>query len=82
MLGAIPLLFVVSLVFYLIAAVEYELFLKQDEEVTMLSKTLNKIIDKKQKCTNEDGEEEECPQTNSTSGSRKSLIDGSSLEQI
>lgn len=29
-LGAIPLLFVVSLIFYLIAAVEYELFLKED----------------------------------------------------
>jgi len=47
----------------------------------MLSKTLNKIIDKKQKCTNEDGDEEPCPVTNSTEA-HKSVIDGTSLDQI
>ena len=72
----------VSLIFYLIAAVEYELFLKEDKEVTMLSKTLNKIIDKKRVCTNEDGDEIECPQTGNSTNHKnsKSVIDGTTLE--
>ena len=82
LLSSIPLFFVVSLIFYLIACVQYELFLKQDGEVTQLSNTLNKIIDKKHKCF-DDEEEIECPkETNTTHRSGKSIIDGSSVDQI
>ena len=49
----------------------------------MLSNTLNKIMDKKHKCFNDDEEEIECPkERNTTSKSGKSVIDGSSLGQI
>lgn len=47
LLCAIPVLFLVSLIFYIIASIEYELYFKADEEVTVLSKSLDKIIDKR-----------------------------------
>lgn len=47
LLCAIPVLFLVSLIFYIIASIEYELYFKADEEVTVLSKSLDKIIEKR-----------------------------------
>ena len=44
MICAIPVLFLVSLIFYIIASIEYELYFKEDQEVTMLSKSLDKLI--------------------------------------
>lgn len=64
----------VSLIFYIIASIEYELYFKADEEVTILSKSLDKIIDKR------DGAEG--AKNTSKHEEEKNIIDGSSLDQV
>jgi hypothetical protein len=74
LLCAIPVLFLVSLIFYIIASIEYELYFKADEEVTVLSKSLDKIIEKR------DGQGK--AEKSSKHEDERYVVDGSSLDQI